>query len=180
MTVLATREWLASPVAAGIVSLDNPWWLPGAPASRFGDVLTRIDVLLPSESDVEAYYGRPFDSGMVRDLSDRGCPRIVVKQGARGCLVFDGPSKTTTHLPAIPTNVVDPTGAGDAFCGGFLASFLETRDMIRSAIQGSVSASFAIGSVGTSAALGAPRTERDARERWLADRTTTSRAASSR
>jgi ribokinase len=45
---------------------------------------------------------------------------------------------------------VDTTGAGDAYCGGFLAMYLQTGDLLKAGIAGAVSASFAIEDFGLS------------------------------
>jgi len=57
------------------------------------------------------------------------------------------------HVPAAFANVVDVTGAGDAFCGGFLAGFLATDDPVAAAAHGVVSASFVVETRGAVAAL---------------------------
>jgi sugar/nucleoside kinase (ribokinase family) len=45
---------------------------------------------------------------------------VVIKLGARGCAVFT--SGEATHVPGFVVDVVDTTGAGDCFAGGFLAA----------------------------------------------------------
>jgi ribokinase len=55
--------------------------------------------------------------------------------------------------------VRDPTGAGDAFCGGFCASLLAADDPVLAACRGTVSASFAVEGFGALHALGADRAE---------------------
>jgi sugar/nucleoside kinase (ribokinase family) len=47
-------------------------------------------------------------------------------------------------VPAVSPRCVDPTGAGDAFCGGFLTGLIETGDPVEAALRGAVSASFAV------------------------------------
>lgn len=47
---------------------------------------------------------------------------VAVTMGAEGVRIWDG--RRWTHSPAAPTTVVDPTGAGDAFCGGYLGSLV--------------------------------------------------------
>jgi sugar/nucleoside kinase (ribokinase family) len=48
------------------------------------------------------------------------------------------------RVPSVPTDVVDVTGAGNAYCGGFLVGYLETDDIATAAMYGAVSASFAV------------------------------------
>jgi len=61
------------------------------------------------------------------------------------------------RVPAIAVTPRDPTGAGDAFCGGFLVGLARTGDPVLAACLGTVSASFAVESVGALAALKADR-----------------------
>ncbi|MYJ77451.1 MAG: carbohydrate kinase, partial [Caldilineaceae bacterium SB0670_bin_27] len=56
-------------------------------------------------------------------------------------------------IPTFPTAAVDPTGAGDAFCGGFLVGMAQTGDARQAALYGAVSASFIIKDFGVLHAL---------------------------
>jgi len=47
-------------------------------------------------------------------------------------------------VPAYPSRMADPTGAGDAFCGGFLAGYQKTFDPLQAALYGNVSASLKV------------------------------------
>ena len=59
------------------------------------------------------------------------------------------------EVPALPVVAIDPTGAGDAFCGGFLAGLMRTGDAFAAACFGTVSASFAVEAFGPFHLLGA-------------------------
>jgi bifunctional ADP-heptose synthase (sugar kinase/adenylyltransferase) len=59
------------------------------------------------------------------------------------------------HVPAASVDVIDATGAGDAFCGGFLARFSHDEDPIESLLCGTVSASLCIESFGFEGLLSA-------------------------
>ena len=63
------------------------------------------DIVLGNEHEHEALGGLP-------------APVWALKRGPLGCIVSDGAE--TIELPALPTTVVDTTGAGDAFAAGFL------------------------------------------------------------
>ncbi len=68
---------------------------------------------------------------------------MELKLGERGVIVYDRKADLTWHVPAYPVNtIVDVTGCGDAFCGGFLASFVQNEDAYTSALYGVISASF--------------------------------------
>ncbi len=81
---------------------------------------------------------------MAEGLAELGCDTIVIKRGALGQLLYDNHAKERWEIPAYPVNVIDPTGAGSAFCGGFLAGLRNTYDPLTSVLYGNVSASFSI------------------------------------
>ena len=82
----------------------------------------------------------------------KGLRAVVIKRGEYGAVVFH--SDFTFAVPAYPlVTVIDPTGAGDSFAGGFLgylSSIDDTGDdaIRRAAVVGSVMASFAVESYG--------------------------------
>jgi sugar/nucleoside kinase (ribokinase family) len=88
--------------------------------SQLTEVIKRVDMLLMSEEEVRQYTNRASLVAGVRQLLDMGLQYVVVKQGSYGALLFcaDG---TFFSAPAYPLEeVIDPTGAGDAFAGGLL------------------------------------------------------------
>jgi ribokinase len=125
---------------------------PGPSAARFdagglAELLAAIDVFLPSEREVAALMpGRDFAAAL-GELARRGAVLVIGKRGAGGSIVVDR-AGTTSAVPALPVAVRDPTGAGDAFCGGFLAAFVAAGDPVDAARHGTVSASFAIEAAG--------------------------------
>jgi sugar/nucleoside kinase (ribokinase family) len=84
------------------------------------EVIKRVDVLLMSEEEIRQYTNRSSIVGGVHQLLDMGLQYVVVKQGSYGALLF-GADGTYFSAPTYPLEeVIDPTGAGDAFAGGFL------------------------------------------------------------
>jgi ribokinase len=71
---------------------------------------------------------------------------VAIKLGANGSTVRH--AGQTWHVPALPARVVDPTGAGDAYCGGFVVGWLATGDPRIAAACGTVSAAETVGSFG--------------------------------
>jgi sugar/nucleoside kinase (ribokinase family) len=88
--------------------------------SQLTEVIKRVDVLLMSEEEVRQYTNRSSIVSGVRQLLDMGLRYVVVKQGSYGALLFgaDGTFFSAASYPL--EEVIDPTGAGDAFAGGFL------------------------------------------------------------
>ncbi len=74
---------------------------------------------------------------------------MVVKCGSYGSYIIDCTKREYVHVAVVNNlQVVDVTGAGDAFCGGFLAGMFLTRDIISACAFGTVSASFIVESLG--------------------------------
>lgn len=129
------------------VSLDPA---PGYMSPRFWRdlrlVLQGVTVFQPSENEIRAlFWGETHDLWeMARQVSEYGPQIIVIKRGSLGQLVYDAAGNHRYEIPAYHSRVADPTGVGDAFCGGFLAGFQKTNDPLMAALHGSVSASLKI------------------------------------
>ena len=84
-------------------------------AARMDEVLARTALALPTLDDEQALHGDRSAEATVRRLEARGVEEVVVKLGADGALAGG------EHVPAEPgVEVVDTTGAGDAFDAGYL------------------------------------------------------------
>jgi ribokinase len=107
-----------------------------APARELdGDVLQRVDVLVPNRGELELLAGPGDPADAARRLAG---PRVVVVTlGADGALVVDGDH--VEHVRAHPVEVVDTTGAGDAFCGA-LADALARGALLTEAARWGVAA----------------------------------------
>lgn len=130
--------------ASGQVYSDCPARsdLVGDPVARLAATLPQINVFLPSTSDFDVIAPHQPAAVTVRELMEAGARAIVLKAGGDGVHVYHGADMWT--IPAYPDAAVDPTGAGDAFCGGFLVGMAQTGDLVESAALGSAAASFAV------------------------------------
>lgn len=116
-------------------------------------LLADADVTMPSLRQLAGLLDGDDVAGVARRLAAHGPSTVAVKMGEAGCLVYDAATDAIRQIPAYPTDVRDPTGAGDAFCGGFAAGYLLTGDAGEAARYGTVSASFAIEQFGALAGL---------------------------
>jgi ribokinase len=69
---------------------------------------------------------------------------VVAKLGEQGCIVCERSSGRLTRIPVLPAAVIDTTGAGDCFCGAFMAELLRCSDPVSAARAGVAAASFAV------------------------------------
>jgi len=134
--------------AKHLVGLDpHEWWIEGHESLVFA-LARRVDFFMPSQEEARRLFGKDDPASAVRALGQLSARAAVVKLGADGSLVYDAASRTVTHVPIYPAVPVDVTGAGDAYCGGFVAGYLKTRDVVESACYGTVSASFCVETLG--------------------------------
>lgn len=109
-------------------------------------VLQGLTVFQPSEEELRSlFWGESNDLWeMAAHVCEYGPRIVVIKRGGQGQFVYDAVGKHRYEIPAYPSRVADPTGAGDAFGGGFLAGFQRTNDPLQAAIYGNVSASLKV------------------------------------
>ena len=115
----------------GVLTILNP-----APATKLDEtVLRNIDYLTPNETELRVLPGLPPDDPtptleLARQLRERGVGNLIVTRGDKGALVMtdDG----VEEVPGVKVDVVDTTGAGDAFNSGLAVALAEGWDLIES------------------------------------------------
>ena len=125
--------------------------------------LNGITAFLPSREEVERIW-RPADleAWLRRQASEHGC-HVAAKLGQAGSLVCEAQTGAIYRVPCYPAAVLDTTGAGDAYCGGFLSGLVDRLPIQECAARGTVSASFVIEAIGALATAHPERSERDKR-----------------
>ncbi|WP_416967287.1 carbohydrate kinase family protein [Streptomyces sp. 4F14] len=119
------RVALASARARGVpVSVDpaSAGFLAELGVERFLELVDGVDVLLPSRDEACLLTGLPDTADAAVKLS-RHFPLVIAKDGPHGALVARA-GTLLAHVPAVPAQPRDTTGAGDAFTGAFLAALL--------------------------------------------------------
>jgi len=111
-------------------------------------VIGRVDLLTLNESEARHLSGKHFLPAAAARLLELGPRYVLIKKGEHGSVLFS--RDRIFIVPAYPLETVcDPTGAGDAFAGGFMGALAAVgaaeEDHIRAAmVYGSVVASFAV------------------------------------
>ncbi|MGP1397258.1 MAG: carbohydrate kinase family protein [Inquilinaceae bacterium] len=137
----------------GTVIGDPGWQLAEHRLDAIAPILARLDAFLPSEVELRAFVPGAAPADGLAVLAER-CPgHVAVKLGPRGVLVWDRAQGHPVLVPAAPAATLDPTGAGDAFCGGFLAGLVETGDPVKAARFGAVSAGRTVERFGADGAM---------------------------
>jgi sugar/nucleoside kinase (ribokinase family) len=131
-------------------------WIGGAKEELL-DVLGRVDALMINDSEAKQLSGKSNLVKAATAIQEMGCPTVVVKKGEHGCFLVC--ENECFAAPAFPLEtVVDPTGAGDTFAGGFMGHVARTgsseHQILREAVvYGTVMASFAVESFGVECLL---------------------------
>lgn len=120
-------------------------------------MVTGLTAFLPNEEELRnLFHGRSTDLWqMMETIANYGCEIVVVKRGERGQYLYERATRARWEIPAYPAKVVDPTGAGDSFCGGFLAGYRQTYEPLQAALYGGISASLTVEGSGVFYALDA-------------------------
>ena len=93
-------------------------------------LLAVTDIMIPSEEFAMGHTGCKNARDAAKRLYELYSPEVVVvTQGKRGGILFDG--KTVTEYPIYPADVVDSNGSGDVFHGAFAAGVLKGFDFLR-------------------------------------------------
>jgi sugar/nucleoside kinase (ribokinase family)/fructoselysine-6-P-deglycase FrlB-like protein len=116
---------------------------------RLRALAARVDAFLPSRAELADLVGYDDPLRALTTLVSLPTPVIVVKMGAEGALVWDKAQGTLHTVGVAQGPVVDVTGAGDAFCGGFAAGLSLGSSPLGSAQRGAISASYAVAGFGS-------------------------------
>ncbi len=109
-------------------------------------IVTGLTAFLPSEDKLRfLFQGRSTDLWeMAEALAAFGCEFIVIKRSEYGQYLYDSATRTRWEIPPYHARLANPHGAGDAFCGGFLAGYQRTYDPLEAVLHGNVAASIVI------------------------------------
>ncbi len=88
-------------------------------------VIESCNIFLPSDADIEVLFPGKSPEAVIRDMIDQGKKIVVVKRGPKGVVGSDG--KETIRLRPHNVEEVDPTGAGDCFCGTLISLLSQDR-----------------------------------------------------
>lgn len=111
------------------------------------DIFSLINIYKSSQHELFALTGETELKHAIRAIHDVGVETVIVTMGQKGSVLsVEG---AQYNVGACPSNVlVDPTGAGDVFIGGFLAEYLRGKESVWCAAVGSAAASMTVESIG--------------------------------
>ena len=145
------------------IALDTMnFWMDNTP-DDLAIVIEKIDVLIINDEEARQLAEEYSLVKAAKIIMSLGPKYVIIKKGEHGALLFD--EKEVFYAPALPLEeVVDPTGAGDTFAGGFMGYLANSENISfsnlkRAVIVGSAMASFTVEKFGTERLLELDRAE---------------------
>jgi sugar/nucleoside kinase (ribokinase family) len=112
------------------------------------EILGLVDLYKSSFMEIKRLTGKSNLKNAIDVIHNFGIKIVIVTLGSKGVVISD--CGTSYLIPAFKSrDLIDPTGAGDCFIGGFLAEFLNKKDILWCACVGSAAASLVIEKVGS-------------------------------
>ena len=132
-------------------ALDVTTDLTPADMETLRPALPHLSLFIPSQGQALGLTGTSDTEQAALRFRELGCETVVVKMGAAGCLVLskDG----SVRLPAYRAEVVDTTGAGDAFVSGYLAAHVKGMSPAQCARYGNAAGAVCVSAIGANGAL---------------------------
>ena len=150
----------AARAAGATVSLDlnlrRRLWTETEARQTLAALAARVDVVIADTDEAAVVTGLPPDgtpAELAAALLRLGPSVAVLKLGAAGSLAL-GPDGSPRSVPAVPVAVVvDPVGAGDAFCAGFIDARLDGRDLAEALARANACGAAAVAALGDQTGL---------------------------
>ena len=131
---------LWEPVRIFMLSADRGAFLRGIP---------HADIISPNLHEAQTMYGVEDEAEIMRRMLADGCNIVALRMGELGSLVARQGEGKAYAIPAVEVgDVVDQTGAGNTYCGGFVVGWRRERDLATAGCYGAAAASFTLEYVG--------------------------------
>lgn len=132
-----------------LTALDTmDFWIAGSKASLI-KVIQKVDILFIDSNEALSLTGENNITKAAKQIQNMGPAIVVIKRGEHGATLFN--ENSMFIAPAYPVaNVIDPTGAGDSFAGGFMGVLaasdgdIDDISLRRATIMGSIMGSYAV------------------------------------
>lgn len=123
----------------------------GIEAKENRELLTHTNILLLNKEEALRFAKAKSIEEALRTLSNAGAQYVCITDGGNGCTATDG--KMTYFCPTEKGNIVDTTGAGDAFGTGLTWAILQGEDLPKALITGTINATSVVSAIGAQTGL---------------------------
>lgn len=157
--------------AVCLVWEPSPGHIDGPPAI-YQELFSYVDLFSPDIEQAELIAKQSDPQQAADTFLSWGAPRVAIRMGAKGSLVGNQAGQRWS-IPAVsPRALVDVTGAGNAYCGGFVVGLGQGLSDLEAALRAAVSASFAIEQFGVPDFDEKTNLEADRRLAWARENVT--------
>ena len=120
-------------------------------------LLSEMTAFITTEGEIRSLFqGRQTDLwAMAEVLANYGTDFILIRTNTQGVYLYDRNNRRRWVVPNYEANQIDPTGASDAFAGGFLAGYRRFYDPLEATLMGNIAVSFVVEGSGAFYALDA-------------------------
>jgi ribokinase len=132
------------------ISFDPGALYIGKGINGLKSIIEKCSVMFPNSLELMQLTGKDYKKG-AKILLDLGAEIVAVKLGKQGCYVTDGNENHT--IEAYKVKAIDTTGAGDAFCAGFLYGLIKGKDLYECGKLGNFVASHCVSKIGARTGL---------------------------
>jgi len=126
-------------------------------------LIKQVDIVSPDWPAASGIAGTQNPKEVLRYWSKLGPQMVTVRHGQHGSYTWDRVHDLFWHIPAVPVDVVDPTGAGNCYGASACVGWLKSKEARVAATYGAVSAQFVVGRVGLPKMTPALRTQAEQR-----------------
>ncbi len=118
-------------------------------------IIMGLTAFLPTEEQIRNLFKERCEDiwEMAEQLSQYGCDIIVIRKAEQSQYLYDAPGHKRWFIPPYPARTICTHGAGDVFCGGFLAGYQRTFDPLEASLYGNIAASLSTEGIGPLYAL---------------------------
>jgi sugar/nucleoside kinase (ribokinase family) len=176
------RKWRAFYHDTFVLWEPDSLYMHAQNRDEFCAVVSLPDMVSPNLIEAQALFGIDDPEALMRAMFEAGARIVALRMGERGSLVGAAHADHIIHVPPVPVaSIIDQTGAGNTYCGGFVVGYNRTRDLKTAACYGATAASFALETFGLANPSGADiSAERERRLAWAFQHAAiTTRSASS-
>jgi sugar/nucleoside kinase (ribokinase family) len=134
------------------ISVDpSPYYSRDATIAELAEELRGATAFLPSANEIRSLLETQDPAAVVLGLHRAGFAEVALKRGDQPMLLASGGK--VQPVPVVTTQVVDPTGAGDSFCGAYAACRLIGHEPVEAARRAAATAALVVGCSGVEQAL---------------------------
>ena len=132
--------------ASNITLSSTPGYMDPSFWEEIPGLLSEITAFITTEGEIRnLFLGRQTDLWeMANGLGEFGPEYVIIHTNNLGYYLYDRHRDMRWTVPDYQSRIVDPTGADDAFAGGFLAGYREFYDPLEAAVMGSIAASIVV------------------------------------